>query len=107
MPYGLHEKTIQKICEVFSRFPEIEKAILYGSRAKGNYKPGSDIDITLQGKKLTSRLCRKIADMLDDILLPYRIDISYFDDLADPDLYNHIKRVGVIFYAQKNYRNAC
>lgn len=49
--FGLNQETISKIQSVFYQFPEIEEAILYGSRAKGNYKEGSDIDLTLKGDK--------------------------------------------------------
>ena len=98
MKYGLTETTVAKIHAVFARFPEIEKAILYGSRAKGNPKKGSDIDLTLQGQALTSNLRSKIAWELDDLLLPYTIDLSLFHELNHADLREHIQRVGVVFY---------
>lgn len=53
MKYGLSDATIAKLCGVFAQFPDIDKAILYGSRTKGNYKVGSDIDLTLIGVKLS------------------------------------------------------
>jgi predicted nucleotidyltransferase len=98
MKYGLTEATIEKIQGVFSRFPAIEKAVLYGSRAKGNYKTGSDIDLTLYGEELTSDLCSTIASELDDLLLPYTIDLSIFDELNHAELREHIERVGMVFY---------
>ena len=98
MKYGLSEATVENICAVFTRFPEIEKAILYGSRAKGNFKTGSDIDLTLCGEELTSDLCSTVASALDDLLLPYTIDLSVFDDLDHTKLREHIERVGVLFY---------
>jgi predicted nucleotidyltransferase len=98
MKYGLSEATIEKIQGVFSRFPAIEKAVLYGSRAKGNYKTGSDIDLTLYGEELTSDLCSTIASELDDLLLPYTIDLSIFDELNHAELREHIERVGMVFY---------
>ncbi|MDP2852672.1 MAG: restriction endonuclease subunit S [Smithellaceae bacterium] len=98
MKYGLTETTVEKICAVFARFPEIEKAILYGSRAKGNFKTGSDIDLTLCGEALTSDLCSTIASALDDLLLPYTIDLSVFNELNHAKLREHIERVGVLFY---------
>lgn len=98
MKYGLHQTTIQKINAVFNRYPQVEKAILYGSRAKGNYKNGSDIDITLSGKDLSLKVVYKILDDLDELLLPYTIDLSIFDDIDDPDVVDHIRRVGVPFY---------
>lgn len=97
--YGLSESTIQKICAVFGRHPQVKKAILYGSRAKGTYKNGSDIDLTLcGGSDLTlDALCR-IRDELDDLLLPHEIDVSIFRDIGDPDVVDHIQRVGVPMY---------
>lgn len=101
MKYGLSETTIAKICGVFAQFPSIESAILYGSRAKGNYKPGSDIDLTLTGAELTHNLHLKIADALDELLLPYMIDLSIFAELHHENLEEHIQRVGVVFYERK------
>lgn len=100
MKYGLKKDTIDRICAVFARFPQIEKAILYGSRAKGNYKPGSDIDLTLMGEALTLDLCASIATELDDLLLPYTVDLSVFHELNHAKLQEHIERVGQVFYAR-------
>lgn len=101
MKYGLSDSTIEKISTVFARHPGIDKAVLYGSRAKGNYKPGSDIDLTLYGTGLTVQHCADIADELDDLLLPYTIDLSVFESLNHPELQEHIRRVGVVFYQRK------
>lgn len=98
MKYGLPDATVTKICDVFARFPEIEKAVLFGSRAKGNYKAGSDIDLTLYGAQLTNNLCATIASELDDLLLPYTIDLSVFTEINHDKLREHIERVGVVFY---------
>ena len=98
MTYGLPERTVAQICAVLSQYPAVDRAVLYGSRAKGNYKPGSDIDLTLFGSDLTPRLCATIADALDDLLLPYSIDLSMFAELQHPELEAHIQRVGVVFY---------
>lgn len=98
MKYGLSEAIVAKICGVFARFPTVERAVLYGSRAKGNYKPGSDIDLTLYGKNLTISQVGDIAEELDDLLLPYMFDLSIFDHLDHSDLRDHIERVGQIFY---------
>lgn len=98
MKYGLADPVIAQIHAVLARFPEIEKALLYGSRAKGNPKPGSDIDLTLLGPSLTSGLRAKIAWELDDLHLPHTIDLSLFDELRHADLREHIRRVGVVFY---------
>ena len=97
--FGLKESVIRKICSVLARYPQVDKAILYGSRAKGNYKNGSDIDLTLHGgTDLTLKVLYKILDELDDLLLPYIIDLSIFTDISDPDVIEHIQHVGVKFY---------
>jgi predicted nucleotidyltransferase len=98
MKYGLKDTDIQKIQRVFEAFPEVEKVILYGSRAKGNYKPGSDIDFTLIGNKLDLTITNSIEHKIDDLLLPYLFDISIFEQISNQDLIKHINRVGEVFY---------
>lgn len=96
--YGLKEKDIQKVNGVFTEYPQIVKAILYGSRAKGNFRNGSDIDLTLLGEGLTLSLLFALENDLDDLLLPYKIDLSIFQKIENPDLLAHIERVGCDFY---------
>lgn len=99
MKYGLPQSAIERINAVLSRYPQVDKAILYGSRAKGNYKNGSDIDLTLRGgADLTLNVIYKILNDLDELLLPYTIDLSIFDAISDLDGLEHIERVGVTFY---------
>ncbi|MBU5636213.1 nucleotidyltransferase domain-containing protein [Geomonas sp. Red69] len=98
MPFGLSDDTIEKICDVLSHHAGVKKAVLYGSRAKGNFKPGSDIDLTLYGALLTTFDLGSIAEELDDLLLPYKIDLSLFARLDHTELKKHIERVGVVFY---------
>jgi uncharacterized protein len=98
MLYGLKQQTIESIRAVLARHPVVDEATLYGSRAKGNFKPGSDIDLTLFGDALTSAILGDIAEELDDLLLPYQIDLSIFAQIANDDLREHIDRVGVVFY---------
>ena len=102
---GLSEKTILKIWGVFAQYAEVEKAILYGSRAKGNYRNGSDIDLTLEGDKLTDSISIKIDMDLDDLLLPYGIDLSIFAYINDAELCKNIERVGVVFYDKSTDKN--
>ena len=99
--FGLTEATIEKMNAVFARHPEVEKVVLYGSRAKGNYKRGSDIDLTLYGSTLTQGILYKIDTELDDLLLPYMIDLSIFEQLSNPELIEHIERVGLLFYERE------
>lgn len=98
MRFGLKERTIEAICGVLAGHPAVEKALLYGSRAKGNFKPASDIDLTLCSSTLTSQELGTLAEELDDLLLPYTIDLSIFDRIENANLREHIERVGLIFY---------
>lgn len=98
MKHGLSADTVAAIHGVFARFPAIESVTLYGSRAKGNFRRGSDIDLTLHGKDLTPALLANVADALDDLLLPYTIDLSIFATLDHSELCEHIERVGVVFF---------
>lgn len=103
MRFGLKETTIQSICSVFSRYPQVEKALLYGSRAKGNYKNSSDIDLTLIGTAdLDYPILLKLMTELDDLLLPYMIDLSLLSRISDPGMREHIQRVGIVFYEKAN-----
>jgi len=97
--FGLKEATIQKICDVLAKYPQVEKAVLFGSRAKGNYKNSSDIDLVLVGgDNLTEKVLCQIMDEIDDLLLPYTFDLSIFQHISDPEVIEHIQRVGVVFY---------
>lgn len=102
MKFGLNEDTINKINSVFEKIPEVHEAIIYGSRAKGNYRIGSDIDLTLKGENLTTNILSTIADEIDELNTPYLFDISIFERLHAPDLEEHINRVGKIFYLKHN-----
>lgn len=99
--YGLSDAHINGIKSVFEKYTEIEKAIIYGSRAKGNYSNGSDIDLSLVGENLNLNLLLRIETILDDLLLPYNIDISIFHKIENSDLIEHIKRAGIVFYERK------
>jgi len=105
MKYGLGNHIVEKIIKVFAGFPEIEQAIIYGSRAKGNYRRGSDIDLTLKGKKLNASILNRISMKLDDLLLPYTIDLSIYHHIKQQDLLDHIDRVGNMFYHRIRYQN--
>lgn len=103
--FGLSIDTINKLCTVFSKYSEIEEAIIYGSGAKGNYKNGSDIDLTLIGSSdLNLTTLGKIMTDIDDLLLPYTVDLSLYNYLNDPDILDHIQRAGKIFYKKINYK---
>lgn len=106
MKFGLKDNQIEEIQAIFAAFPLVEKVILYGSRAKGSYKPASDIDLTLIGQNIDLTLQFKIETLLDDLLLPYTIDLSILNQIGNPDLIDHINRVGQVFYDRAEYMSA-
>lgn len=100
MKYGLTEIDISKIQSVFNLHPEVEKVILYGSRAKGTYKDASDIDLTIKGHNLNLTILQKIENELDDLMLPYKFDISIYHQISNKELIEHIEQVGKLFFSK-------
>lgn len=96
--HGLSLAAVEQIQDVLARFPEVEQATLFGSRAKGTAKRGSDIDLALYGKGLDWRVLGRIEDALDDLLLPYTFSLVHHDDRTAPAVAAHIARVGVPFF---------
>lgn len=101
MKFGLKEDIIKQINEVFSKYPQIDKAIIYGSRAMGNFKKGSDIDLTLKGEGINLSVINSLLIEIDDLLLPYTFDVSIFKQISNSDLVDHIGRVGKVFYEKQ------
>ena len=98
MPYGLSQPVLNKLIIVFQKIPEIEEVVLFGSRAKGTYKEGSDIDLALKGARLDMQILRKIELYVEGQLLPYRVDIILFHQIKEEALIGHINRVGICIY---------
>ena len=96
-PFGLPGADYRRIQAVLSRHPRVRAAILYGSRATGRHRPGSDIDLTLVGDIPWDEL-QEIATELDDLLLPYTFDLSLEAHIDNPALRSHIERVGRQLY---------
>lgn len=100
MKFDLNDNIVKKICRVFARYPQLESVIIYGSRALGNFKNGSDIDLTIKGCSLNIDTLTKIANDLDELLTPYKFDLSSFSDIDNLDLKENIKKVGMTFYSK-------
>ena len=96
--FGLPDSAIQAIQQVLAAHPEVEQALIYGSRALGRQRPASDIDLTLIGPAISFGTLAQIEAELDDLLLPWMIDLSRIADLSHPPLRDHIARVGQILY---------
>ncbi|AMV73633.1 type I restriction endonuclease subunit R [Desulfuromonas carbonis] len=102
--FGLPAEVIEKIRAALARFEPIRLATLYGSRAKGTYKPGSDIDLTLTTTgELENSFLNRVAIALDDLDLPYSFDISLLAQIDNPNLLDHIRRVGTEFFNAESY----
>lgn len=96
--YGISEIDWKKVYSVFSHFPHIEKAIIFGSRVKGTYKAFSDVDIALIGDFLDLNDLLNLKTEIDDLLLPYEFDFCIYKELKNKELKSHIDRIGVVIY---------
>ncbi len=101
MMFGLPDNTLQKMRQVFDKYPEIYQVIIYGSRAIGNYREGSDIDITMFGDSISEEIHTKVWLDLDELDTPYLIDLSIYNHLTSTRLSQQIKRAGKLFYSKK------
>jgi len=99
MKYGLSERTLNTLNSILKRYPSIKEAVLYGSRAKGNYRNGSDIDLSLKTNEgFTHSNLLHLMEDFDDSDMPYFVDVSVYGELSNSDLKAHIDRLGVILY---------
>lgn len=104
--FGLSRAVIDAINGVFSSYPAIQQVILYGSRAKGSQRPGSDIDLAIVAPALGEQQLPEIETRLDELSLPYTIDLSLLHTIRNPALVEHVRRVGVAFYRAAQLRPA-
>ncbi len=95
--FGIAQNTINELNQIFNKYKNIEEVILYVSRAKGNYREGSDIDLTIIGD-IENEDLMKIQDEIDDSYIPYLFDITIYNQLNSESLKEHINRVGKVFY---------
>ena len=92
-----HKEIINRIC---SQYPHVEEVIVVGSRAKGKYMPGSDIDLAIKGSNLTREDLCSLAGAFEESLLPFFVDLLSYSSITNPDLKAHIDRVGITIYKQ-------
>lgn len=98
--FGLTSADITSIIQVLEAHPEVEEAIIYGSRAMGNYKPGSDVDLALKGLLKESRVMDIAAQLNERLPLPYKFDVLAYSNLTNQALVEHIDRYGKTFYTR-------
>jgi predicted nucleotidyltransferase len=95
MKFGLPEESLKKIKQAINKFPEIEQAIIFGSRAMGNYRKGSDVDIAICGKNINHIIENRLSSLLNEELpLPYFFDVVDYTHLTHTKLTAHIKEFG-------------
>ncbi|HBG05088.1 MAG: DNA polymerase III subunit beta [Geobacteraceae bacterium GWC2_58_44] len=103
MPHGLLDRDMMHILEAARSFPEISQLVLFGSRAKGNYKTASDVDLAIKGAFVTYDTAVRLADVLNEEKpLPYFFDVIHYEAITDPRLVEHIDRVGVVLYSKES-----
>lgn len=102
MSFGLPESLIEKITNILQNHSEVEEALIYGSRAKGNYREGSDIDMVLKGKLLTEEIRNQIFWEIDELNSPYTLDLSIYHQITSQELIQHIDRVAKPLYQREN-----
>jgi uncharacterized protein len=95
---GLLPEESTRLLSIFRSDEAVTEVILYGSRAKGTYREGSDIDLTVKGCGLNTAQLMEWAGKIDDLLLPYEVDLSIFSHIDNIDLIEHIQRVGKVVY---------
>lgn len=99
MKYGLSDKQLGIVLETLGLFPEIEVAVLFGSRAMENYKKASDIDIALKGKQIDQAFAAKVKVCFEeDTYLPFFVDVLAYDDLSTEKLKDQIDEHGIVLY---------
>ena len=98
--FGIVPKSYELILKTLSGFEEIEKAAIYGSRAMGNFKPGSDIDLVIYGINITPETVLKLKTKLEQELpIPYYFDLTHYETVSNLELKKHIDEFGKVFYS--------
>ncbi len=96
--WGLSAATLTTIRFILTQEPKVKKAILFGSRAKGTYKLGSDIDLALVGEELDIDTIGRLARAFEESSLPYQVDVCWLAAVEHAALREHIERVGQVLY---------
>ena len=96
--FGLSSNYITKINSVFHQYSNIDEVLIFGSRAKGNYRENSDIDLAIKGQNISLSTLQEIEIKLEELYIPNFIDLIVFDNIENSELISHIDRVGKQFY---------
>lgn len=100
--FGIYENSYRIIVESLKSFPEIRKAIIFGSRAMKNAKKGSDIDLAISGEEINEKIVNRLSmELNSNTPIPYYINIVHLEKITNKDLRDHIEKHGVLFYEPK------
>ena len=100
MRFGLTKHDTEVIVQTLASFAEVEEAVIFGSRAMGHAKRGSDVDLALKGKRLDRTTVTHVKFVLDEELpLPYFFDVVHYDSLTNTALKAHIDDKGKVLFA--------
>jgi predicted nucleotidyltransferase len=95
---GLEHIEINQIISILEKNSKIEKVVLFGSRAKGNFQNGSDVDLSLIGNNLELNDILNASIEIDNLSLPYKFDFVIYDRIKEKALLEHINRVGITLF---------
>ena len=96
--FGLSIADLENVLSILKKNTKIKQVILFGSRAKGNFKPGSDVDIALKGEGLKLKDILDASIEIDELLLPYKFDLIIYDRINEIALVEHIDRIGIVLF---------
>lgn len=99
--FGLSQHTVELISAVFNKYPDIDQVVIYGSRATGTFAEGSDIDLVVVSQKLAFSKLLQVKSELDDLMIPYKVDISMLSQINNTSLIEHIDKHGQVFYSKQ------
>jgi len=100
--YGLNKRDMRTLSDIFGKYEDVKKVLLFGSRAKGSYYPGSDIDMAIIDNNVSYQVLRRIKNDISESSLPYNVDLVNFSTLTNLSLIEHIHRVGKVFYSAES-----
>jgi uncharacterized protein len=100
--FGLSERNIRELMAIFSKYPDIRLVHVFGSRAKGNFNSGSDIDLAIMNSGLQPKTIMRVLSDCADSSLPFKVDLVNFHEITNPEFIDHIRRVGMEFYEAEN-----
>ncbi len=101
MRFGLDDKYLDELTAILRSIPEIEEAVIYGSRARGDYRRASDINLSLRGPRLEDRHVVRLKTLLYESRIPYFVDVNIFHRLRNPQFIANIERDGIVCYRRE------